>query len=148
MKALIQRVKNAKVDVDGATVGQIEQGLLVFVGIDKADTDKQISWIANKLLGYRVFEDEQGRMNKSVQSIEGGVLLVSQFTLSADTNSGMRPSFSSAAEPLEAKRLFDLLVASMKEKYSKIETGEFGANMQVSLLNDGPVTFLLESPSQ
>ena len=99
MKALIQRVKNAKVDVDGATVGQIEQGLLVFVGIDKADTDKQISWIANKLLGYRVFEDEQGRMNKSVQSIEGGVLLVSQFTLSADTNSGMRPSFSSAAEP-------------------------------------------------
>ncbi len=144
MKALLQRVSSAKVEVAGRVVGEIEQGLLVLVGIEPQDGTEKLQKMLKKLLNYRVFADEQGRMNVSVKDIQGGVLLVSQFTLAADTGSGLRPGFSTAAAPEQAERLFAELVAMAKAAHAHIETGEFGANMQVSLTNDGPVTFLLE----
>ncbi|MCK9236970.1 MAG: D-aminoacyl-tRNA deacylase [Thiopseudomonas sp.] len=144
MKALLQRVSSAKVEVAGHVVGEIEQGLLVLVGIEPQDSTEQLQKMLNKLLNYRVFADEQGRMNLSVKDIQGGVLLVSQFTLAADTRSGLRPGFSTAAAPEQAEQLFNKLVTMAKAAHAHIETGEFGANMQVSLTNDGPVTFLLE----
>ncbi len=144
MKALIQRVTRAQVTVDSATVGTIDQGLLVLVGIDPGDATPNIDKMAHRLLNYRVFADETGRMNLNVQQISGGVLLVPQFTLSADTRKGLRPSFTSAATPGQGLEVFSALVEAVRQRYPQVETGQFGANMQVSLTNDGPVTFLLE----
>ena len=146
MLALIQRVTQAKVDVEGATVGAIGPGLLALVGVEPADGPAQIARMAERLLGYRVFADDAGRMNRSLTDMGGGLLLVSQFTLAADTASGMRPSFTTAAPPAEAERLFADLVATCRERHSAgVETGRFGAHMTVSLVNDGPVTFLLRA---
>jgi len=144
MKALIQRVSQARVDVDGETIGAIDQGLLVLVGVDRDDGPETIDKLAHKLLHYRVFGDDDGRMNLNVQQVNGQLLLVSQFTLSADTRKGLRPSFTSAAPPAEGESRFNDLVAAVREQYDRVETGQFGADMKVSLLNDGPVTFLLE----
>lgn len=144
MKALLQRVTQASVCVAGETVGQIERGLLVFVGVDKGDTTDQADKLLEKMLRYRVFSDEQGRMNRSLQDVDGGLLLVSQFTLSADTRKGLRPSFSSAADPALGQSLYDYLVAQARGRSARVATGRFGADMQVALVNDGPVTFLLE----
>lgn len=145
MIALIQRVKYASVEVAGLVVGAIGPGLLVFVAMQPEDSEQSIERMAERLLGYRVFEDADGKMNLSVQAVQGGVLLVSQFTLAADTNTGMRPSFTSAAKPEQALQGFEALVKAVKQKHGQVATGQFGANMQISLLNDGPVTFWLET---
>lgn len=131
-------------EVQGQTVGAIEQGLLVLVGVQKHDTEDQALRLVDRLLGYRVFADEAGKMNLSVQDVKGGLLLVPQFTLVADTKKGMRPSFSSAAPPQQGQRLFDYFVAMARRKCTNVSTGQFGADMKVSLTNDGPVTFWLE----
>ena len=144
MIALIQRVTEAKVVVDNKNVGEIAQGLLVFVGIEKNDNDDYVSRLVNKLLSYRVFADVEDKMNLSVQDINASVLLVPQFTLAADTQKGSRPSFSSAAPPTEGERLFNEFVRQTKTNYEKVATGVFGADMKISLLNDGPVTFWLQ----
>ncbi|MCB1690963.1 MAG: D-tyrosyl-tRNA(Tyr) deacylase [Halioglobus sp.] len=144
MKALLQRVSRASVTVDARCVGEIEQGLLVFLGLDKDDDRLAADRIVEKLLAYRVFADAEGRMNCSVADVGGGVLLVSQFTLSADTRKGLRPSFSSAMPPAEAVQLYDYFLARLRQRHPVVAAGEFGADMQVSLVNDGPVTFLLE----
>lgn len=153
MIALIQRVRRAEVRVaDGQTErvsGAIGQGLLALVCAERGDNQANADKLLAKLLGYRVFSDAAGKMNLPVQNIDGngtagGLLLVSQFTLAADTNSGLRPSFTPAAPPDEGRRLFDYFVAAAREKHSMVETGEFGADMQVSLVNDGPVTFWLQ----
>ena len=144
MLALIQRVASASVTVDDAVVGAIGPGLLALVGVEPGDDEPQIRRLAQRLLGYRVFADDAGKMNRSLSDIGGGLLLVSQFTLAADTRSGMRPSFTSAAPPAEAERAFDRLVAICRDLHPPgVETGRFGAHMVVSLVNDGPVTFLL-----
>jgi D-tyrosyl-tRNA(Tyr) deacylase len=144
MLSLIQRVASASVTVDDAVVGAIGPGLLVLVGIEPGDGEAQVARMAERLLGYRVFADEAGRMNRSLADTGGGLLLVSQFTLAADTRSGMRPSFTSAAPPEEAERTFNRLVEACRARHAAgVETGRFGAHMVVSLVNDGPVTFLL-----
>lgn len=144
MLALIQRVAKADVQVDGEVVGAIGPGLLALVGVEPGDTPAQIERLAQRLLSYRVFADEQGRMNRSLADTGGGLLLVSQFTLAADTRSGNRPGFSTAAPPEEAERAFNELVAICRQKHAPgVEIGRFGAHMVVSLVNDGPVTFLL-----
>lgn len=143
MKALIQRVSSASVVVADATVGSISQGLLVFIGVEKNDTLIEADKMINKLLSYRVFADSQDKMNLSVSDIAGGVLLISQFTLAADTKSGTRPGFSTAKPPVEAESLYDYMVECFKGKHGDVASGIFGADMQVSLINDGPVTFLL-----
>lgn len=144
MLVLIQRVTEASVHVDGEAVGQIGAGLLALVGMEPGDTEAQLQRMAERLLGYRVFADETGRMNRSLRDTGGGLLLVSQFTLAADTRSGTRPGFSTAAPPEEAERGFNRFVAICREKHAAgVETGRFGAHMVVSLINDGPVTFLL-----
>ncbi len=144
MLALIQRVTQASVVVDQQTVGAIGPGLLALVAIEPGDDETGFQRMADRLLGYRVFADEAGRMNRSLKDTGGGLLLVSQFTLAADTRSGMRPSFTAAAPPAEAERGFNRLVAICREKHpTGVETGRFGAHMVVSLINDGPVTFLL-----
>ncbi len=143
MKALIQRVSSASVVVDGDTVGAINQGLLVFIGVEKNDSLIEADKMINRLLSYRVFADSQDKMNLSVSDVAGGVLLISQFTLAADTKSGTRPGFSTAKPPMEAERLYDYMVESFKSKHTDVASGIFGADMQVSLVNDGPVTFLL-----
>lgn len=146
MKALLQRVRHASVEVDGAVVGDIEQGLLVFVGVEKDDDEAAADKLLAKLLAYRVFADDDDKMNRSVADISGGVLLVSQFTLAADTRKGLRPSFSSAAPPAQAEALYDYMLAQAQALHSgKVASGQFAADMQISLLNDGPVTFLLEA---
>jgi D-tyrosyl-tRNA(Tyr) deacylase len=145
MLALIQRVTSAKVTVDDVAVGVIDAGLLALVAVEPGDGEAQLLRMAERLLGYRVFADDAGRMNRSLADTAGGLLLVSQFTLAADTRSGMRPSFTTAAAPDEAERLFNRLVAICREKHlGRVETGRFGAHMRVSLVNDGPVTFLLK----
>lgn len=144
MKALIQRVKQAKVDVAGQTVGEIQHGLLVFIGLAKTDTLHSSEKMLKKLLAYRVFNDDTGRMNLNVEQVNGGVLLVSQFTLMAETKKGLRPDFGPAMPPEQAKQLFAQMVEQAQKLYGHVQTGEFGADMQVSLLNDGPVTFMLE----
>ncbi len=144
MLVLIQRVSEAGVRVEEVVVGQIGPGLLALVGMEPGDTEAQIARMADRLLGYRVFADETGKMNRSLRDTGGGLLLVSQFTLAADTSSGMRPGFSTAAPPAEAERGFNRLVEICRQKHaSGVETGQFGAHMVVSLVNDGPVTFLL-----
>lgn len=144
MLSLIQRVSSASVSVEGEVVGAIGPGLLALVGVEPGDGEAQVARMAERLLGYRVFADEAGRMNRSLADTGGGLLLVSQFTLAADTRSGMRPSFTSAAPPEDAERTFNGLVAACRARHAAgVETGRFGAHMVVSLVNDGPVTFLL-----
>lgn len=144
MLSLIQRVTSATVTVKGEVVGTIEAGLLALVGVEPGDGEAQIARMAERLLGYRVFADEAGRMNRSLADTGGGLLLVSQFTLAADTRSGMRPSFTAAAPPAEAEQGFNRLVDICRQKHAgRVETGRFGAHMVISLVNDGPVTFLL-----
>ncbi|KFX71331.1 D-tyrosyl-tRNA(Tyr) deacylase [Pseudomonas taeanensis MS-3] len=145
MKALIQRVRCARVEVAGEVVGAIDQGLLALVGVEPQDTPASVAKLVHKLLNYRVFSDVEGKMNLSLGDVGGGLLLVSQFTLAADTKSGLRPSFSSAAPPALGAELFELLVEQAQAKHPQVATGRFGAEMQVHLVNDGPVTFLLES---
>lgn len=146
MLALIQRVTEARVVVDGETVGAIGPGLLALVGVEPGDGPAQIAKLGDRLLRYRVFSDADGKMNLSLTDTGGGLLLVSQFTLAADTRSGLRPSFSTAAPPAEAERIFAEMVDYCREKHiASVETGRFGANMQVALVNDGPVTFLLRA---
>jgi D-tyrosyl-tRNA(Tyr) deacylase len=146
MLALIQRVTQARVEVDGDTVGAIGPGLLALVGIQPDDGQAQIARMAQRLLGYRVFADAQGKMNRSLADTGGGLLLVSQFTLAADTSSGMRPGFSTAAPPELAEPLFSRLVQTCRKEHAGgVETGRFGAHMVIQLVNDGPVTFLLRS---
>lgn len=144
MIALLQRVTYAAVAVDGITVGAIDAGLMVLVCAERGDTDREAQALLSKLLAYRVFSDDAGKMNRSVADVAGGLLLVPQFTLAADTQSGTRPSFTPAAAPEEGRRLFDYFVAQARSKHARVETGQFGANMQVSLTNDGPVTFWLQ----
>lgn len=144
MLCLIQRVSQASVTVDDEVVGQIGPGLLALVGIEPGDDEAQLVRMAERLLGYRVFADEAGKMNRSLRDTGGGLLLVSQFTLAADTRSGMRPSFTTAAPPGEAEQAFNRFVTICRQKHvAGVETGRFGAHMVVSLINDGPVTFLL-----
>lgn len=146
MLALIQRVSEACVRVDGAVVGAIGPGLLALVGIEPQDDVSAVDRMASRLLAYRVFEDTDGKMNRSLAQTGGGLLLVSQFTLAADTRSGLRPSFSTAMPPARAQPLFEALVARCRQMHAaRVETGRFGAHMQVSLVNDGPVTFLLRT---
>lgn len=148
MRALLQRVKTAAVTVDQKIVGEINQGVLVFLGVQKNDNKEVAKKLLNKIVNYRMFADEQQKMNLSVSDIEGELLIVSQFTLAADTQKGLRAGFSTAAEPLLAQSLYDYFVgqAQLASKQNKltIAAGVFGADMQVSLINDGPVTFLLE----
>jgi D-aminoacyl-tRNA deacylase len=144
MIALIQRVKRADVRVGERITGAIDAGLLALVCAERGDNEAAADKLLAKMLGYRVFSDDAGKMNLSVQGVSGGLLLVSQFTLAADTNSGLRPSFTPAAPPDEGRRLFDYFVAQARAKHPIVETGEFGADMQVSLVNDGPVTFWLQ----
>ncbi len=143
MIALLQRVTRADVVVDGETVGAVGRGLMVLVCAEKGDTDEKAVKLAAKLLKFRVFPDDAGKMNRSVKDIAGELLLVSQFTLAADTASGNRPSFSPAADPKTGRRLYELFVSEVRKSGLKTETGVFGAHMQVSLVNDGPVTFTL-----
>jgi D-tyrosyl-tRNA(Tyr) deacylase len=144
MIALLQRVTQAAVAVDGATVGAIGRGLLVLLCAERGDTDREADALLAKLLAYRVFADDAGRMNRSVADVAGGLLLVPQFTLAADTQSGTRPSFTPAAAPELGLRLFDYFVMQARASHPVVETGRFGANMQVTLTNDGPVTFWLQ----
>lgn len=145
MKALLQRVTQARVEVAGRVVGAIDQGLLVLVGVEPQDSHASADKLLHKLLNYRVFADAAGKTNLSLRDVNGGLLLVSQFTLVADTSSGLRPSFSSAAPPALAAQLFDYLLAQAQQLHPQVASGEFAADMQVHLINDGPVTFLLQS---
>jgi D-tyrosyl-tRNA(Tyr) deacylase len=143
MIGLLQRVAEAKVEVDGASVGAIGSGLMVLVCAERGDSEAEADRLLERLLGYRVFGDADGKMNLSLRDVRGGLLLVPQFTLAADTHKGMRPSFTPAASPADGERLFDYLVARARASYSAVESGRFGAHMQVSLTNDGPVTIWL-----
>ena len=145
MIALLQRVSEASVKVDGQIVGQIDAGLMVLLCAERGDTPQQADALLKRLLGYRVFSDEAGKMNLSVAAVGGGLLLVPQFTLAADTRSGTRPSFTPAAPPEEGKRLFEHFVAQARALHPQVQTGIFGADMKVALVNDGPVTFWLQS---
>jgi D-tyrosyl-tRNA(Tyr) deacylase len=145
VKALLQRVSSASVTVAGECVGEIGEGLLVLLGLDRGDDRAGAVRMLERILAYRVFADSAGRMNRSVTDINGGVLLVSQFTLSADTGRGLRPGFSGAMAPEEARPLYDFMLAELQRRHTPVAAGLFGADMQVSLTNDGPVTFLLES---
>ncbi len=143
MISLIQRVSQARVDVGGVTIGQIGRGLLVLVCAERGDSQAQADKLLAKLLKLRIFSDEAGKMNRSVQDVAGGLLLVSQFTLAADTSGGNRPSFTAAAEPDDGRRLYDYFVAQARLAHPDVATGEFAADMQVHLVNDGPVTIPL-----
>ena len=145
MIGLLQRVSRAAVDIDGRCVGEIEHGLLVLVGVQKGDDEARADRLLERMLGYRLFEDAAGRMNLSLTEVGGGLLLVPQFTLAADTSKGRRPGFSLAAPPDEGARLFDYLLQQAVGRVTRLQSGEFGADMQVSLVNDGPVTFWLET---
>lgn len=144
MLTVVQRVNEAWVNVEGQTVGQIGQGLMILCGFEPHDTEQHINRMLDKCINYRIFSDAQGKMNLSVTDIEGGLLLVPQFTLMADTQKGLRPSFSNAAPPQLGKQLFDLLLDRAQQKYHHVQQGIFGADMQVHLCNDGPVTFLMQ----
>jgi D-tyrosyl-tRNA(Tyr) deacylase len=143
MQGLIQRVKHAKVEINNQVVGEIGNGILLLLGVEKHDDEKTADKLLHKVSNYRIFTDENDKMNLSLKDIKGELLVVSQFTLAADTKKGMRPSFSSAATPSQANELYEYFVAQAKELELTIATGEFGADMQVSLCNDGPVTFNL-----
>ncbi|MCF7982380.1 MAG: D-tyrosyl-tRNA(Tyr) deacylase [Pseudomonadales bacterium] len=145
MRGLIQRVSSAKVRINGREAGAIQHGLLLLLAIQKEDTEIVADRLLEKVLTYRVFSDNQDKMNLNLQQVEGGLLVVSQFTLAADTRKGLRPSFSSAATPAHAEVLYDYFVNRAQTRYAQVATGEFAANMQIELINDGPVTFLLEA---
>lgn len=144
MIALIQRALSASVTVAGENIGEIGPGLLILLGVEKGDTHDSAKKLVDKVLGYRIFSDENGKMNLNVQQAGGSVLVVSQFTLAADTKKGMRPSFSGGAEPVEAEKLYEFFAACCREKGIATQTGQFAADMQVALVNDGPVTFWLQ----
>ncbi len=144
MIGLLQRVTEASVTVESQVIGEIKTGILVLVGVEKHDTEQQAEQLLHKLLNYRIFPDQGGKMNLSVKDIKGGLLLVSQFTLVADTQKGLRPSFSSGATPEHGKKLYDYLVSKAQQEHHEVATGEFAADMKVSLCNDGPVTFYLK----
>ena len=147
MIALIQRVAQAEVRVSTRVTGAIDRGVLAFIGVQREDSESAADRLLERLLTYRIFADDQGRMNLDVRAVGGGVLLVSQFTLAADTRSGTRPGFSTAAAPERARQLFEYLVSQARAAHPLVATGEFGADMRVSLVNDGPVTFWLETHS-
>ena len=145
MIGLLQRVTRASVSVEGECIGEIGRGILVLVGVQKGDDEKRAERLLERLLGYRVFPDQAGRMNLSLRDIGGGLLLVPQFTLAADTRKGTRAGFSTAAPPEEGRRLFEHLLDAARQAHGKVASGRFGADMQVALVIDGPVTFWLES---
>ena len=144
MIGLLQRVTEASVSVEGEVIGSIDHGLMVLVGVERNDTEAQADRLLERLLGYRVFSDADDKMNLSLKDVQGGLLLVPQFTLAADTQKGARPSFSSAAVPEQGQQLFDYLLSQAQQVYTNVASGRFGADMQVSLTNDGPVTFWLQ----
>ena len=148
MIGLLQRVSRANGTVAGESIGNIKQGLLVLVGVERDDNEAVVDRLLERLLGYRVFADSDGKMNLSVQDIDGGLLLVPQFTLAADTKKGRRPSFAKAATPEAGQQLFDYLLKQAKAHHSNVASGQFGADMQVELINDGPVTFWLQTTGQ
>lgn len=145
MQGLIQRVSSASVTIDQQVYGQINQGILLLLGVQKTDTRESADKLLQKVINYRIFSDAEGKMNLSLQDIGGELLIISQFTLAADTKKGLRPSFSSAAPPEQAEALYDYFLAQANGLYGAVSNGIFGADMQVSLCNDGPVTFNLES---
>lgn len=146
MKALIQRVSQAQVHIEKQLVGAIEGGLLVLLGVERQDTQADAEWLLDRLLRYRIFADTDGKMNLGLQETGGGLLVVSQFTLAADTRKGLRPGFSSAADPTTGELLYNHFLQCARSQHPRVASGRFGADMQVSLVNDGPVTFLIESP--
>ena len=145
MRGLIQRVSSASVVVDGREVGAIDNGILLLLGVQKGDAKAEADKLLHKLLNYRIFADDEGKMNLNVQQVGGGVLVVSQFTLAADTKKGLRPGFSNAGDPAVAEELYNYFVEQLQGQYNQVATGIFAADMKVSLVNDGPVTFLLET---
>lgn len=145
MRALIQRVRHASVVVEGETVGQIQQGFLVFLGVTESDRDAEMELLSDKMLKLRIFPDADGKTNCSLMDVEGSLLIISQFTLCADCRKGTRPSFSNAASPQEANRLYEAFVARCRERVAHVDTGVFGAHMDVSLENDGPFTIWLDT---
>lgn len=145
MRGLIQRVSEASVVVDGKTVGAIDTGILLLLGVEQVDSPADADKLLNKVLNYRIFADAEGRMNRSLTDVGGGLLVVSQFTLAADTRKGLRPSFTTAGEPALARTLYDYFVEQARQQHQLVATGIFAADMKVALCNDGPVTFLLES---
>lgn len=146
MRAVIQRVRRASVTIDGTVVGRIEQGLLVLFGVHTSDSRSRISWMAEKLSGLRIFEDTDGKMNLSIQDVKGSMLVVSQFTLYGDCEKGRRPSFIEAARPEVAEPIYEEFVQALRALGVPVETGRFGADMQVELCNDGPVTLVIDTP--
>ncbi len=144
MKAVIQRVTSASVSVEGSIVGQIGRGIMILLGVEKGDAEAQVEWLVEKICALRMFSDAGGKMNLSVQEVGGGLLVISQFTLAGNCTKGRRPSFDTAAPPDEGKRLYDYFVAAARRTGLPVETGIFQADMQVALVNDGPVTFILE----
>ncbi len=145
MKALLQRVSQATVEVRGEIIGSIGKGILVFLGIERGDTDEDLEFLARKIGNLRLFYDDAGKMNLSVRDVSGEILVVSQFTLAADCRKGNRPSFDTAEEPEQAKRMYEQAIGRLRAQGNRVSAGEFAADMQVSLINDGPVTFLLDS---
>ncbi|WP_320048020.1 D-aminoacyl-tRNA deacylase [uncultured Ilyobacter sp.] len=148
MRVVIQRVSKAQVSVEGKVIGKIDKGFLILLGITHRDNEKDANWLVNKISGLRIFSDENGKMNKSIEDIGGEILLISQFTLYGEARKGRRPSFIDAAKPDVAVPLYNKFTKLVKEKGIRISTGEFGADMKVELLNDGPVTMIIDSPEQ
>ncbi|GLI58202.1 D-aminoacyl-tRNA deacylase [Propionigenium maris DSM 9537] len=148
MKSVIQRVSQASVTIDNVVVGEIQKGFMILLGITHTDTEKDVKWMVDKITGLRVFEDENGKMNLSLEDVGGELLIVSQFTLYGDARKGRRPSFIDAARPEKAIPLYEKFVEMAREKGVKVATGEFGADMKVSLINDGPVTLIVDSPEK
>ncbi len=146
MRAVVQRVSSASVVISGDTVGTIERGLLVLLGIHTSDTSTQVKWLAEKVVGLRIFEDDAGKMNRSLNDVQGGLLVVSQFTLYGDCSQGRRPSFIGAARPEQAIPLYEEFLAKCRELCPAVQAGQFGADMQVHLVNDGPVTLIIDTP--
>jgi D-tyrosyl-tRNA(Tyr) deacylase len=147
MKAVIQRVSKAHVEISGSVVSSVSRGFLVFLGIDKGDAPSDISYLVRKIVNMRIFEDDEGKMNRSVKDVQGEILVVSQFTLSADCSRGNRPSFAQAESPDIAEKLYLNFIEALRKEGITVETGSFGAHMHVSLVNDGPVTIILEAPA-
>ena len=148
MRVVVQRVKEAKVEVDSEVVGAIEQGLLVFLGVHLDDQPEETQWLVNKLINLRCFQDKDGKMNLNLKDIKGQALIISQFTLYANCTRGRRPDFIQTAPPETAEKIYDKFVAEVKQELGSVQTGQFGAYMRVSLINDGPVTFVIDSKKE
>ena len=148
MIAVVQRVKRAEVRIDGRNVGSIGRGLVTLLGVARSDTEEDVRWLADKLVGLRVFDDASGKMNRSLRDIDGAMLIVSQFTLLGDCRKGRRPSFTESAPPEQAKTLYESLIDAVGAQGIPLATGRFGAMMEVDLVNDGPVTLIVETPSR